>query len=74
MSDHHIDKAALIKVQRTALSAPVESSWHRIQKKLCYQGQQRFTTQVVSICLQLQKLFVTTAVLPDFGEKDTVTG
>lgn len=32
MSDHHIDKAALIKVQRMASSASVESSWHRIQK------------------------------------------
>lgn len=32
MSDDHSDKAALIKVHRTALSPPVESSLHRIQQ------------------------------------------
>lgn len=32
MSDHHSDKAVLIKVHRTALSTPVESSSHRIQQ------------------------------------------
>lgn len=32
MRDDHSDKAALIKVHRTALSTPVESSSHRTQQ------------------------------------------
>lgn len=70
MSDHRSDKAALIKVHRTALSPPVDSSSHRIQQD----GAFKVIGNPTGFHLCSFTNSQTTTSLFDFGGKDTVTG